>query len=130
MSKSTTTRPKSKREPSANAKLKNAKRNLDEARSERDPNPERVLVALLGWQGGIRTEINQVRELIGKFRKMEDLDFRPRFEFLLVVLEELGNAEQSFDNWPRPCPRSAAELAQEVNGLLPTPDRDENGGAA
>lgn len=127
MEKSTTTKAKSKagKKP-AESHVDQARRNLDAARSKNDPDPDRVLVAILGWWASIEYEVQQVGKLLRKFQRQGSIDFRPGFEFLHDVRSELDTVAEALQTGrPIPSGRPLKDLVEEVNMMLPSPDRDE-----
>ena len=42
----------------------------------------------------------------------------PATKSMREIVDELGNVEKAFENWPSPRRRSMDELAAEIDGLL------------
>lgn len=87
-----------------------------------------MLVALLGWWGSIENEIGRVDDVLAKFTSVEDrFKFLPGFEFLKNARSELAGVQDSLlHGRPVPDSRTSDELIEEVNGMLPKAEKDED----
>jgi len=104
----------------AKKKIANAERQLDKARSKHDPEPDRVLVAILGWWASLESEVQQAFDLMENFTLVGSSDFRPGFEFLADIRKELHGVEDCLRHGrPMPSIRTIDELGKEIRGLLP-----------
>jgi len=109
-----------KKKKDLDRELAAAQRDLDRVRTENDPEPEKVLAAILGWWNGITCDVDRVASVLRKFESLEKpYEYRPGFEWAKETAHELGVLLECLDR-ARPAPRhrSTDELIAEVREML------------